>query len=691
MTTTTMRNALLLFALAAIGCADEPRNIEVTVSPSRQYYRSGQSVELIGQVTNQAGNPVDNARVTWIVDPPQAATAVGDGAALSSETFRLAAQGRVTISGCVGASCDSVALRVDDGSPVLEIESPQPGAELDDPDGIRVVGSVSDRGVARVFVAGQPVATDEIGRFETTLDAAFGVNHVSVTASDGLTEESTVAMDVLWAPAYAAAISDLGTPELRLENGISLSLGQQLLDDGVPLDPEITPIATDDLADILGLVAARMPLLDRIPDPVIDEPDFTLRVAAADTGPVTSSIDVTAEGVEVFLRLSELRLTTEGTLVFSGETLDLAGVVLASVAAAGRISVTKASEADPIEVDLSSLILALETVDGQFVDEETDAVFLLAEGALRTTIEDQLLAGVEETLAAALPTVLEDLLVGLDTGLADIEVVLDNPLLPAPITFLIDGRLASVTSHRGVEMLSTLRTTVGTTTEAVHPDSRGVPLLTAPGTIESGFFRDRALQVGVRLDFLNGLLHALWSSGALEIDISEQLTGELGDLAEGGRLSARLAPVARPSRPGESDTLVLSLGQVEVEIDLPDGQQARFGVGLDTAIDADIVDNALVVVAPGEPRVRVWTLEAAEGTVFTEDLIAAVLKIQWKQIRDSIVESLRFDLPVPALGALGELAPDLANLELSVELAEPAELRGSTVMLHGALRGVLPE
>src|SRR5690606_31733270 len=134
---------------------------------------------------------------------------------------------------------------------------------------------------------------------------------------------------------------------------------------------EITPITTDDLADILGLVAARMPLVEQIPDPVIDEPDFTLRVPAADTGPVTSSIEVTAEGVEVFLRLSELRLTTEGTLVFSGETLDLAGVVVASVAAAGRIAVTKGSEADPIEVDLSSLILALETVDGQFEDEET--------------------------------------------------------------------------------------------------------------------------------------------------------------------------------------------------------------------------------------------------------------------------------------------------------------------------------
>jgi hypothetical protein len=547
---------------------------------------------------------------------------------------------------------------------------------------------VSDSGALRVFVAGETVAVDELGRFSAVVPAQFGANHIAVTASDGLTEESTVEMDVLWAPAFLDAAGDDDTPELTLARGIAVSLGQALFDDRQPLDTQATPIVAGDLADVLTLVAERLALIEQIPDPVIDDPSFTLRIPAADPGPATSSVDVSASGVQLSLRLPELRLTTEGSLEVAGATLDLAGSVVASVAAAAQVEVRRDSEAAPLEVELTSLLIALETVTGEFDDPEANAIFLLAEGVLRTTIEEQLLGGVSETLETSLPAILRDVFDGLDNALADRELVLDDPLLSAPLTLQLDGRVDRVAPTGGVELVAELRTTLGTTSPIAFPESRGVALLDPTGA-GPAFFRDRDLQVGVRLAFLNGLLHALWNSGALDIDLTSLVEDEVGGLITAGRISAKMPPVLRPPRVGETDRLVLSFGQVEVDLELEGGEQVRFGVGLDSAIDVAIEDSALVVFAPGDPRIRVWTIVAAENSVVSEELVATVLGLQWPDLRDSILGGLRLDLPVPGLGSLGTLAPDLADFALAFELVEPASLRGGSVYLHAQLRGEL--
>lgn len=681
-----MANRTVVALLFAFGCGEGSQTIEVSVSPGRQWYQSGQTIELTGMVSDQAGQPVESARVTWSVEPFGAASIGGDQAV---ETAVLGREGRITFTGCVSGGCDSVVLQVDDGSPVLEIETPRPGAESDHPAGIEVRGSVADSSVPRVYIGGQSVDVDELGRFETVVEAEFGANHIIATASDGLTEQSSVELDALWAPAFAAALGDDGTPELELESGVAVSLGQDLFDDGVALDPDVTPVVTSDLTDILTLVAARLPLADQIPDPVIEEPgSFVLRIPAAYPGSVESSIDVTGGGVELFLRLPELRLDTEGAITIEGNQLDLGGHVIGSVAAVARIDVTKPAGAPPA-VELIDLLVGLETITSHFDSDESNAIFLLAEGTLRTTIEDQLLGGLTGALETSLPALLGEVITGLDTALADRELVLDQPLLGAPITVQLDGRIDSVTARTGVELETVLRTRAGTTTESTAPDSLGVPILT-PGGSAAAFFRDRALQVGVRLAFLNGLLHSLWSSGALEIDLTDQVAGELGGLITGARLSAKMTPVVRPPRAGETDRLVVSLAQVELDLDLEGGDHARFGLGIDNALDVDIVDNALVVLAPGDPRIRIWTIEAAEASIVSEELIATVVALQWPELRDSLVGNLQVDLPVPSLGGLGALAPDLADLALSFELVDPAAVRQGVVLLDGALRGELP-
>jgi hypothetical protein len=684
--------------LAACGDDGDPAPaaiIDVTIAPERQWYQTGQPVMLVGFVTDDSGDLVDGASVVWSVEPAGAATPITTTPADAlTEDFLLATQGRVTLTGCVdapGGACDAVSLQVDDGSPVVELTAPLPGGESDHAGGIEVAGSVSDAGLTHVFVGGRLVETDGLGQFQAVVPARFGVNHVAVVASDGVTPETGVELDVLWAPRFAPAIGDDGRPSIGFTDGVSLSLGQSLFDDGVALDPDRTPITSDDLADIVELVVAHADLSDLVPDPVVDQAGFTLRIPAIAPGPATASITTTRDGVELFLRLPALELTTAGSLRIDETTLDLGGTITASVAGSAAIHIGK-TDGGELVVELADLGLALESATGTFASPETGAVFRLAQGLLRTTIEEQLVAAVEGTIASTVPALLRNVLGALDTALADRELVL-SPDFTAPITLQLDGRLRTVTARAGAEVAATLRARVGTTSQAIHPTTRGVALATFPDEASDAappFQQGRPLQLAVHQGFLNGLLHALWSSGLLEIDLLGLVSGDLSGLLESGQISGKLPPVLRAPRPGEPGPFTLSIGQLELDLVLTDGSHGRFAVTLDVDVALSVEGSTIAVQAPGEPRIRIWTLLASESPILSEDLIAELLLDQWPGLRDSLFQSLRLELPLPSLGDLGDLAPELAELALSLEVLAPPVLQGGYLIIAGALRGAVP-
>lgn len=695
----TVNRRLLLSATAAAllaACGDDADPapaavIDVTVAPARQWYQTGQPVMLVGFVTDDSGELLDGAQVVWSVEPAGAATPItttpGDA---FSEDFLLATQGRVTLTGCVdapGGACDAVSLQVDDGSPVVELTAPLPGSESDHAAGIEVAGSVSDAGLTHVFVGGRLVETDGLGQFQAVVPAHFGVNHVAVVASDGVTPETGVELDVLWAPHFAPALGDDGRPAIAFSDGVSLSLGQTLFDDGVSLDPGRTPITSDDLADIVELVVAHADLGALVPDPVVDQAGFTLRIPAIAPGPATASITTTGDGVELFLRLPALELTTAGSLRIDDTTLDLGGTITASVAGSAAIHIGKADGGELV-VELADLGLALESATGSFASAETGAVFRLAQGLLRTTIEQQLVAAVEGTIASTVPAILRNVLAALDTALADRELVL-SPDFTAPITLQLDGRLRTVAARAGTEVAATLRTRLGTTSQAIHPTSRGVALAEAVDAAPP-FQQGRPLQLAVHQGFLNGLLHALWSSGLLEIDLLGLVGGELSGLLASGQIAGKLPPVLRAPRPGEPGPFTLSIGQLELDLVLTDGSHGRFAVTLDVDVALSVEGSTIAVTAPGAPRIRIWTLLASDSPILSEGLIAELLLDQWPGLRDSLFQSLRVELPLPSLGDLGDIAPALAELALSLEVLAPPVLQGGYLVIAGALRGAVP-
>ncbi|HEY8430574.1 MAG TPA: hypothetical protein VIL20_19475, partial [Sandaracinaceae bacterium] len=593
----TRHAVLASLLLAACSGGPTPAAIEGRIEPSRLWYRTGQEVLLTGIVTDALGEPIEDVEVRWTVEPASAARAHDPLESPRQARFTLEQIGRVVFTGCVVPAdpslrptlCASVDVRVDDGMPSLEVEAPLPGAELDDPEGIVVRGSVADRSVVRVYVNGQMATTDDLGRFETTLPARFGVNHIRVDASDGLTDPSQVELDVLWAPAYTPALSEDGRPELTLEDGIALRLGQPFFDDGAPFDPSATPRTTRDLADLIELVVRSIDASSLVPDPVVDDPPtFTLRATGVSLGEPRAELDVTDEGVELFVRLDGLSAATSGTLTVEGTSLPLTGTIRGSAVAFARLTVRKESEEAEVEVTLSDLTVGLESLEGTFENAETAALFRLASGILRSELEGRLVDAVRDVLETSVPELLRDALGAVDGALAGQSFTLDSAPFPT-LTVLLDGRMSSLTAAYRRELLATLRTTIGTDAASVHPDSRGVARLGSEA-MSPEFFRDGSVSLGVRLAMLNGLLHALWSSGLLDVDATPLLPEAARALVSEARLSGKLPPVLRPPRVGETDELVLSVGQLELEV-VYMGDTARFAVSIDAGVSIGVMDN----------------------------------------------------------------------------------------------------
>lgn len=691
---------VLALALALLAACDEaprvPAAIIVNVSPARLWYHTGQAIQLDAMVTDALGEDIGDAPVVWTVEPAGAA-AMGVGLEDPRDAaYTLYREGLVTFMGCTVPMdpeveeplCDSVRVRVDDGTPTLELETPTPGQELDDAMGIVVRGSVADSSMANVYLNGTPATVDEMGRFEGAIPAIYGANHLVVSATDGLTDTAEVEMDVLWAPEYAPALGPDGTPYLRLEDGLALWLGQGFFDDGAAIDPSARPVTTQDLADVLTLVIGNLDVGSFIPDPVFDSPpSFTLRVTDAAIGEPEVEIDVTDDGADLFVRLGRVTAQTSGVLMVEGTSLPLTGAVSGSAVAFAHLTIRKVDEASPLEVELGELTVGLESVEGMFVSNETAAVFRLAEGLFRTTLETALVDALEDTLAASVPDLLRDALGAIDTALSMRMIDLDSPPFP-PVQLQIDGRIRELRSTFRRDLVATLRTDVGTTTPSVHPESRGVPRATTLRPLP--FVNQGSLQLGVRLDLLNGLLHALWASGLLEVDATSLLPASVSGLVSEAHLVGRMQPVLRPPRPDETDVLVLSVGQLELALTFM-GEPVRFGMSLDAGVDIDLAANRIAVSVAETPRLRIWTITPPSNPrLLTPETVETLLLDLWPTLRESVVGGLAFELPIPSLGDLGGIAPELAGLTLALDRTEPLRYRRGVLVMEGRLTGTLP-
>lgn len=661
----------------------QPRFATLNMAPARTVYAVGTRVLPEVTVLDLSGQPIPEPLVDITYSPGDAARAV-DG------RWELLKEGQVTFTACALvpgpdglAVCASDTLVVDNGPPAVVIESPVGGFQSNDAGAqVRVEGTATDtHGEVVVFVNGAEVALVD-GRFETDVDLRFGVNHVEVVASDQVNPAAGVAaVDVLWAPSYLPVLED--RPGVALDDAIVFWLGQAFVDDRSPMrrEPDGT-YKTHDLVDILELVLRYVDLNQQVTNPVLNSAGAYLTVENIDIGKPRLVGDVVDGGIELFVQLNDLAMSTQGGLDINGQVLNLSGDIEATMSALIRLDVVKAGPTSPVEVTVGRLELAVESATANFASPDANAIFALAQSALRTTLETLLLEAVQGAFVDQLPTLLSGTLGALDTALQDQSIDLDLGF-GAPLTLLLDARMTRLETHRRSRLEAGLSGSASLDTARLQPGSFGIP---SQGATVDPFFDSSRIQIGVQEAFVNGLLHGLWDAGLLELDVTEQLPIQ----AERATISAKIQPLMRPPLEGQDGTVVLQVGQLELLIEAL-GRQDRYGVNLEAAATFELVGNALSVSFSPTPVVETWVIASGDtGPLLTaEGLEQLLLGRVYPELLGALSGGLSLSLPVPDLSGLGSVAPALSSFSVAFGLARPMVMRDGWLVVDATLDGEL--
>lgn len=669
--------------------APVPAWLEISVVPPRAFYRLTTLIRPVATVYGLDSQPIPDAEVDWTVAPEGAAEQTETGAWRARQEGALIFTGCTTEPGHDGAPvCAQRTLWVDSSPPTLEVTSPLPGEMLDAATSplIMVTGRATDtHGNLTVFVNGMAVPLDAEGNFTLPLSPSFGVNHIEVSATDGFHGGRTDAiLDVIWARDYLPHDPSAPLAGVAFDDGLELELGQRFFDDDMPLVETANGIQTSDLADILGLLMTAIDLRAQLPDPVIDQAGLRLSLTHVTLGSPIVDIDLISGGAEVFIQVPELTLGTTGSVNANNQVISLEGEIHAGVSLLATLTIRRDSPAEPFVVEISDLTLALEQASSQFVSADANAIFALAESRLRSTVETLLLGVVESSFITAIPRVLLDVLEGLDTALSGVSVPLDTGL-GAPITLAFDARVHDLATRPRGALTANLSTVATTDRAPLFPESRGIPLL-AEYSESAPFFEHGRLQLGARMALLNGILTALWQSGLLEANLDNFLS-------PGSTLSARMPPVIHPPYHGEPWDLLVTLGQLEVTLDLGTLGRARYALTIVAGIEVDLIDNVLSLRFAETPDVRAWLLTSEDDDaplISPADLESMVLTEVWPQISAAFSGGLSFALPIPSLDGLADVAPSLTNLTLGLQLVRPETVRDDFAIFDAMLRGNLP-
>jgi len=675
---------LVLLGLVA-GCSSDgsgpvASGVVVHLDPSQAFYPVTSQVSLTATVTDSAGTELHDAKVTWTSDPPDATLPAGDDG-----VFKLNKVGSVTFTACAvdnASACGSARIQVSPGAPLLVLTAPQPAAELGGAgkSTVAVEGKITT-GANKVLVNGASTAVAPDGTFKTDVAATFGVNHLVVSVDNGIDPEVRREFDVAFGAAYAPAVDANGAPAFSSPDALVLDLGQRFFDDGtaVPLDAP-HPVTLPDMADVVTRVVAGIDIMSKLPSPLIASNGVALTVGSATMADVTVETQLAGDGLDLFVRVGKLSLGTTGSLDLAGSPVSLNGGVDASLSAYAHATIKKASPTAPVVVTVGTFDVALETATGKFTDPQANAIFALAAGYLRTTVAQMVKSALSDALQGSLPKALESVFESLDTALANRSFNVDAAPLPK-VGLTLDGHLNEIVLAPFDSMRAKLSLAVKTDHAiAVHPKSRGVALIDT--STADAFFASPRAQLSVRLAVLNGLLHNLWNSGLLEIPRSDSIPLSV---------SAQLPPIVRLPREGETDDLVVSLGELEM---LPGGDEAngRLGVLLEAGVSIELADDTLRLKLADKPVVTVWTIkEPPPQSLFTPQLIKDTLtNALWPKLRDGITNGLSIKLPLPPLGSLASVAPSLSGLALQTGLNRRVAYRNGFVVLDAKLEGVLP-
>ncbi|MFB6374001.1 MAG: hypothetical protein ABEN55_13015 [Bradymonadaceae bacterium] len=679
------------------GSEDPPKQVvaavDISLEPSRHLYLPDATVTASATVIDSNGNTVEDPKsMTWSHSPSGAAQKPG------KRKFKLTREGSLTIEACATLKsgseiCGTKKIVVDGSRPTIQITKPKPGATLGNPQSktLKVKGKITDsHGDVTAVLNDKRLTLADDGSFTTEIEPKFGVNTIHVVANDGVQRrDTTKTLDVLWAPRYKKLGSDL---TFSFDQGVGVDLGQNFFDDRQPpirkqMESELV---TKDLADVLKLLVSNINLADQLPDPVLDSGNTTLRVTGVTLADTELTMDVTDQGLAAYLHLNQVQLQTTGQAVIEGKKLDLTGTVAARISASTSISVDKPSSDSSFNAEVTDVRLSLDQLEPNFADDKASAIFKLAEGALRTKLEDRLVGTVRQEIVDTLPVMLTRTLDSLENSLSDQTFGFSSPITGTrKIHFRGDITLFETLYRQS--MFTLISNEIETPAEKdVYPNARGIPLK-APENSGIPFSEAGRVQIGVRLGMLNGILTGLWKSGFLDVNLSESLPDDLGGLIDKATIKGKLPPIIRQPYANEPYDLMLETGQLEIETEAL-GQTDRYGVNIRAGLNVSLKNNSLTLSIPDDPLLNSWLINTTGDSpqIGAEDLNKLIVSKVWPRIKKSLKGGLNVYLPVPNLSDLTQISPTLQNLTMNFVMERPLDIRGGYIIFDSTLQGTLP-
>ncbi len=663
--------------------AARPAFVELTLAPRQPLYTQAETPQAVPTVYDRLGREIPLDQVALRLDVQPAAMGAVDAAGVVT----FAREGQGAVRACVVGTdlCGRAPFFVDDGAPSLVVTAPAPGTLIEGAPVIQVVGQ-ADPGAA-VFVNEVAVAVDAQGAFQTELPAVFGYNRVDVVADDGVRRPpARVVREALYAPVVLPA-TDTG---VELPDALRVRIDQRLLDtgDAAPPPDEAGAVAVPDLAGLVEVFLARLELIGLVPNPLSDSASLSLRVVGVEPGEPDCTLLFTEDGLEIFLRLSDLTLRTEGFVEIEGERFDLGGAIRVTAAAVASVQVLAGPDGAPT-LQILTADVALERLSGDMADSTAQALLdtfgslvrTVLEGAARDLVDDVVQQAVPDFLALGLGDALDPL----RAIPLDVEASPPLPAIAVDLGFELSAPVIEARSGLSLGLSGAVRQRVPVA--APYPVA-GVPaesLDSEPPWPAAG-----GLALAVRLSTVNALAHAVWQQGALTLDLTEVVPEQLRALIREARVDARLPPLVVATPPGSPALFELQLGELDLYL-----RGARSG---DTPDHYVLSVRAGLLLEVGEGGIRFNVAERADIRValvdysgarpaFEADLLAQILEpIVWGQVREAVGEGLSLALDPIVVGpdTYGAFAPSIQAIEVRPDFpAAPVVRRGWFVLPAG--------
>lgn len=545
--------------------AADPKDWKLISTANKTVWEFDDTIVLRGVGTDEFGNETNQLKVTM---PPKI---TGDPKGLKQnpaapaepKSYTFAQDGKYTFTATLvdfpalgerslDALCDS------EGPKVL-ISSPARGATLTGGNKVTVKGMVVDdwSAVKSFNMNGTDVPVAADGSFSHEIDSPLGMTALIWRATDANERESKGVQSYYYSDKWYPTNMPGAATKAKIDNGIGVWLGQQMIDSGKHdhADPKDLAtvveiiIGTLDWDTLLGGAAQKINQLlgTAVFKATASIKNVQMGDKAFNSGYPEVSITVIEGGMNLIIKVHNFSadfvldgvldspgtlfdLPVNQTITISAKAIEIQMDMLLSLdEKTGKIK----SETKNVDVNLTNFKFNVSGLVGILVNWLSTAIQPLTEAAL-----EQVLKGVMQSMfGSQVGALLEQLALNLPLELppligdgkpAKLQLTSSIGMLQffptkAQAGGIIVGMDASMTSEKGVKQV-----TLGSIGRAGCLDAAQLKKqVFNPG-------QKFPLELGMADDFINQLLNALWWSGALTLTIDKSIIGSSVDLSTFG-------------------------------------------------------------------------------------------------------------------------------------------------------------